>query len=206
MQKKHQKKLNSFILFVLAMFITLEEARVALGLASDDDTQDARVEKLMEDSKNVIVSLLGKIFKGSYVFDIPNCTFDGTHLSLATWNVASIDKIDGVAYVGTVDVDFEIYGVFLNRLHIGNISTQLVQGKHHHTIEVTAGYDDTDAPADLKRLQSLLVFKLDEDVTMREIESHKQWPRAWTYWKGTKASITSSIDGIVANYSLLPNT
>lgn len=206
MQKKHQKKLNSFILFVLAMFITIEEARVALGLASNDGSQDEKAEKLMEDSKNVIVSLLWKIFKDSYVFDIPNCTFDGVHLNLATWNIASIDKIDGVDYAGTVDVDYEIYGAFKNNIHISNISTYILQAKHHHTIEVTAGYDDTDAPSDLKRLQSLLIYKLDEDVTMREVESHKQWPRAWTYWKGTKASITSSIDGIVANYSLLPNT
>jgi hypothetical protein len=40
------------------MFITIEEARVALGLESSDDSQDVKAEKLMEDSKNVIVSLL----------------------------------------------------------------------------------------------------------------------------------------------------
>lgn len=188
------------------MFITTQEARQAIGLATTDDSQDVLVNKLLNDSKHVIYSLLGNIFTGSYKFDLEYC--NNGELRLPTRNITLIESVDWKAYVGVVDDDYEIYGAFNNCLCIDNISTFYNTKKVHHNIIVTSWYDENNAPEDLKRLQSLIMSKINEDPDMREVESHKQWPRSWKYveWGGSKASKMASIDAIINNYSLLPYT
>lgn len=185
--------------------ISIEAARVAIGLADDDDSQDATLEPLIDQASAAIVSFIGQPLASQTYRETVWSRTSSDSLILSRFPVASIGsvEVDGAA------IDAEGYRV--------DPATGIV---HRHSptrcgpfwpagetvIEYAAGYElPDDLPADIQRAAVLMLrqshFAGSRDPLLRSEET--DGVATFSYFAAGAAAVPLEAQALLSPYQIL---
>jgi len=184
------------------MYSSLSTVKTFLGIAQSDTSQDTYLNLLLTETTALMDMFLGDQTVANRSFMVCLCDFVwGYQIRLLTNNITALVSINGNAYTGVLNTDYQIYWPNNGTLYIKNVY-QIIGNLNNFwkfPIVVTCGYAVwTPQYILLTLFQNLLVAGFYAKENGQAVESYKLWDRSFTFASSpTLANDITSLQGLI---------
>lgn len=180
-------------------YITLEEYKALVGKSDLTPTQEAQVEAILWQSKQMIDDVLWDltVANRTEIVNYTNVFLNGGITKIYTYKlwISEVVSINGVPYTE----DFKIDG---SRWHIIYLKGEYILDDYPFLeIELTNGYDPI--PSDIKFLQALLTLDIVNQMNWWEITKKAIGDKELTFSTNTTENRQNFIQSIFNSYKIV---